>query len=69
MILCHCSVVSDADIDAAVDAGAHSLRQVQRVTACGRGCGGCIFAVKAHLSSRLADISGYDDEVVEDAAG
>jgi bacterioferritin-associated ferredoxin len=69
MILCHCAVVSDADIDAAVDAGARTVRQVQIATACGRGCGGCLFALKAHLSSRLADISGYDDEVVEDAAG
>ena len=69
MILCHCAVVSDADVDAAVAAGARTLRQVQRATACGTGCGGCLFALKAHLSSRLADTSGYEDEVVEDAAG
>ncbi len=69
MILCHCAVVSDADVDAAVAAGARSLRQVQRATDCGLVCGGCVFAVKAHLSSRLAATNGYDDEVVEDAAG
>lgn len=47
MIICHCKVVNDAAITAAVDAGATSLAEVCRSTGAGTDCGGCVFAVKA----------------------
>ena len=44
-IICHCEVVRDRDIVAAIEAGACSIEQVR--TACGAvtGCGACEPAV------------------------
>lgn len=47
MIICHCRVVNDTAITAAVDAGAATLAEVCRATGAGTDCGGCVFAVKA----------------------
>ncbi|WP_106817524.1 (2Fe-2S)-binding protein [Janibacter massiliensis] len=47
MIVCHCRVVNDQQIRAAVDAGADSLAEVCQRTGAGSECGGCVFAVKA----------------------
>ena len=47
MIICHCKVVNDAAIRAAVDSGAATLAQVCRDTGAGTDCGGCVFTVKA----------------------
>ncbi|NHA69316.1 (2Fe-2S)-binding protein [Phycicoccus flavus] len=47
MIICHCNVVGDSAITAAVDAGATSLAEVCRATGAGTDCGGCVFSVKA----------------------
>ncbi|MBM6405901.1 (2Fe-2S)-binding protein [Phycicoccus sp. CSK15P-2] len=47
MIICHCRVVNDAAITAALDAGSTSLAEVCRATGAGTDCGGCVFAVKA----------------------
>ncbi|GGL44824.1 (2Fe-2S)-binding protein [Phycicoccus endophyticus] len=49
MIVCHCRVVNDTAITAAVDEGAHTLAQVCRATGAGTDCGGCVFSVKALL--------------------
>ncbi|HET6626755.1 MAG TPA: (2Fe-2S)-binding protein [Nocardioidaceae bacterium] len=46
MIVCHCRVVSDRDVDAAVRGGARNLSQVCRSTGAGQDCGTCIFSVK-----------------------
>ena len=46
MIVCHCSVVSDASISRAMDTGAQTLATVCRSTGAGRDCGGCVFSVK-----------------------
>lgn len=46
MIVCHCHVVSDRDVAAAVSAGARNLSEVCRSTGAGQGCGTCIFSVK-----------------------
>ena len=46
VIVCHCQVVSDRDVTAAVDAGARTVAAVCRATGAGRDCGSCVFTVK-----------------------
>ncbi|HEX8495859.1 MAG TPA: (2Fe-2S)-binding protein [Actinomycetales bacterium] len=61
MIICHCAVVSDRDVVAAVENGARTLSQVCRTTSAAQDCGGCIFAVKAtmcrHSTATLSEYS------------
>jgi bacterioferritin-associated ferredoxin len=47
VIVCHCAVVNDAAIAAAVDHGAATLAQVCAATGAGTDCGGCVRVVKA----------------------
>ena len=47
MIVCHCKVVNDAAIAAAVDDGATTLALVCATTGAGTDCGGCVRVVKA----------------------
>ena len=54
MIVCHCKVVNDAALVAAVDAGARSVAAACRVTGAATDCGGCVFAVKRVLGDCLA---------------
>jgi bacterioferritin-associated ferredoxin len=49
MIVCQCAVVSDRDIVAAHEAGAHTLAQACMATGAGRDCGSCVFSVKQLL--------------------
>ena len=49
VIICHCRVVNDQAIRAAVDAGATTLPAVSRATGAGTGCGGCVWSVKMIL--------------------
>ena len=46
MIVCHCKVVTDRDVDAAVSSGARSVGSVCRSTGAAQDCGACIFSVK-----------------------
>jgi bacterioferritin-associated ferredoxin len=46
VIVCHCRVVSDRDVDAALRQGARSVSEVCRNTGAGQTCGTCIFSVK-----------------------
>jgi bacterioferritin-associated ferredoxin len=46
MIVCHCRVVSDGDIDAALTEGARTSSAVCRSTGAAQDCGSCIFSVK-----------------------
>lgn len=46
MILCHCHVVTDHAITAAVEDGARTLSGVCRATRAGSDCGSCVFSVK-----------------------
>ena len=59
MIVCHCHVVNDAAIAAAVDAGARTLGQVCRSTGAGSDCGACVFSVRRlvceHVSSQVPE--------------
>ncbi|WP_461022378.1 (2Fe-2S)-binding protein [Thalassiella azotivora] len=47
--MCHCEVVSDRQLRAAVDDGASTLAELCRRTGAGQSCGGCVFTVKAVL--------------------
>lgn len=47
MIVCHCRVVTDRDVDAAVADGARTVGAVCRSTGAAQDCGTCIFSVKA----------------------
>ncbi|HEX2174617.1 MAG TPA: (2Fe-2S)-binding protein [Nocardioidaceae bacterium] len=49
MIVCHCGVVSDRDVTAAVRDGARSLTDVCRATGAGQNCGGCVLSVRRIL--------------------
>ena len=59
MIVCHCHVVNDAAIAAAVDAGARTLGQVCRSTEAGSACGSCVFSVRRlvceHVSRQVPE--------------
>ncbi|MGA8208804.1 MAG: (2Fe-2S)-binding protein [Nocardioidaceae bacterium] len=46
MIICHCRVVSDAQVAAAVESGSRSLAAVCRSTGAGQDCGTCVFSVR-----------------------
>jgi bacterioferritin-associated ferredoxin len=47
LIVCHCHVVTDRDVDAAVADGARTVGAVCRATGAAQDCGSCIFTVKA----------------------
>ncbi|WP_082177132.1 (2Fe-2S)-binding protein [Arsenicicoccus sp. oral taxon 190] len=49
MIVCHCRVVRDTDIDAVVAAGARTLGAVCQQSGAGTVCGGCVPAVRSLL--------------------
>jgi bacterioferritin-associated ferredoxin len=63
MIVCHCGVVSDRDISAAVEDGARSLTEVCKKTGAGQNCGGCIFSVKRILCQHGAVLAPAVTEV------
>jgi len=46
VIVCHCAVVGDRAVTAAVEAGARTVAQVCRATGAGQQCGSCVFAVR-----------------------
>ncbi len=46
MIVCHCRVVTDREVAAAVDRGVRSLAALCRSTGAGQDCGGCVFSLK-----------------------
>jgi len=46
MIVCHCKVLTDRDVAAAIDTGARTVRQLCGATGAGQDCGGCVFSLK-----------------------
>lgn len=59
MIICHCEIISDHAVVAALDDGARTLEQVCQVSGAGQSCGGCIFSLKQLLCEhgQVADLS------------
>jgi bacterioferritin-associated ferredoxin len=52
MIVCHCRVVTDRDVDAALAAGAATVGAVCRASGAAQDCGACIFSVKRLVGQR-----------------
>ena len=50
MVLCHCRVVSDEAVHAAVAAGVTDVDDVMDACGLGDGCGGCLPAVEELLA-------------------
>ena len=46
MIVCHCRVVTDRDVDVAIADGARTVSAVCRATGAAQDCGSCIITVK-----------------------
>lgn len=55
MIICHCEVVSDRQVEAAVDCGAVCADDIARSCAAGTQCGACRPTIEALLATLLAD--------------
>jgi bacterioferritin-associated ferredoxin len=49
VLVCHCRVVSDRQIDSAISAGASDTRSVVRATHAGTGCGGCLSSLRTRI--------------------
>lgn len=54
MIVCHCRVVSDRDIDTALSEGARTVAAACRSTGAAQDCGACIFSVKKVVARHRA---------------
>jgi bacterioferritin-associated ferredoxin len=54
LIVCHCLVVTDRDVDAALADGARTVSAVCCATGAAQDCGSCIFSVKALVRRRQA---------------
>ncbi len=61
MIICHCEVVTDRDVAAAVAAGARTTAQVCGATGAGRGCGTCVFSVKRLTCDHVASVESSQE--------
>ena len=63
MIVCHCHVVNDAAVAAAVGAGARTLSEVCRATGAGQSCGSCVFFLKRLVCQHEPSEASYLPEV------
>ena len=68
VIVCHCHVISDRDVRAAVDTGARTVAQVCRGTGAGTDCGGCVFTVRRVLCEHVETIHASLPEVDSEAS-
>ncbi len=62
-ILCLCLNVSCADIECAVEQGARTFEEVQRLTGCGKSCSMCADTIRSQLDFilRQRNLSGSPD--------
>lgn len=51
MILCHCAVVSDHQVRAAIHAGATDVCAIAEACGTSRTCGGCLPAIRGELAA------------------
>ena len=63
MIVCHCKVVSDRDVVAAIADGARTVRQICGASGAGRDCGGCVFSLKRLVCQHEPSSASYLPEV------
>ncbi len=52
MVVCHCEVVYDRDIDAVLDGGARDEFDIAEACGAGSICGGCVPAISALIGAR-----------------
>lgn len=52
MIVCHCNVVSDRDINAAIDQGANEVCALASTCGVTANCGGCLPTVRRLLADK-----------------
>jgi bacterioferritin-associated ferredoxin len=64
VIVCHCNVVTDGDIAAALDDGAKTLGEVCRRTGAARQCGTCVFSVRQAVCHHVSRGIAPREEVV-----
>lgn len=60
MVVCHCEVVSDSEVRAAIAGGAHDLDAVTDTCGAAGRCGGCIPAVEDLLEDALLAVRDLD---------
>jgi|GEM_PF-588248 len=65
MVVCHCFVVNDRRVRAAVAAGARTVEDVAEMEDAGGLCGGCHFAICRMLQPHQAGGCGGDDCAVQ----
>jgi bacterioferritin-associated ferredoxin len=64
--MCHCGVVTDRTIAAAIAGGAETLEGVCQATGAGKGCGGCRYSMAQLLCQHgVLDLS--PPEVADEA--
>jgi bacterioferritin-associated ferredoxin len=63
VIVCHCQVVNDGKVAAAIEAGARTLAGVCRSTGAGKNCGACVFSLKRLLCEHGNPLSALSPEV------
>ena len=51
MIVCHCAVVTDHEVRAAIHAGAADVCSLAEVCGTSRNCGGCLPAIRSELAA------------------
>jgi bacterioferritin-associated ferredoxin len=68
VIVCHCNVVTDGDIAAALDGGARTLGEVCRRTGAAQQCGTCIFSVRQAVCDHVSRGIAAREEVEISAA-
>lgn len=69
MLVCHCKVVTDREIVAAIDAGARDEFDVAQACGAGSECGGCVPTVQALLGECVGcPIAGMADGSASTAA-
>ncbi len=67
-IVCHCRVVTDRDVIAAVQSGARTLSGVCRLTGAGADCGTCVFSLRRMMCEHV-EINNRFPAEVDGAAG
>ena len=68
MIVCHCNVVTDGDIAAALDGGARTLGEVCRRTGAAQQCATCVFSVRQAVCHHVSRGIAPREEVAISAA-
>jgi len=68
MIVCLCANVSERKVIAAIEAGATSLRAIERRCGAGAGCGSCRGALRAYLA-RFREVGAIEGATERKPAG